>query len=568
MDFTLSEYINALLDKRYAAETKGMMKALRQMSESAEVQRALDALETHVAGLAGNTLKMADPELSQALAVIQKEMNFAQGLITDVAPNLAESGAEVANRAATAKLFGNVTDNLLLQNVNPLEASVYKMFLKLAAERNIPFSSPNPAVMARKFVASQAWIDRMDGWGDGYSALIADSIKQGLDSGWSPTRTAREIRRYATEMPRYAAENITRTTQMHSYREATAEIERRMGQFIERKVRIAALDLRTCPACIALHGTEIPVGQAVEDHFNGRCDAIYIPPGGEMPDYMQSMSTPGHRNFVPFQNGEDWFAGLSEQQQRQILGPGKFEIYKSGTPLSEFWHTHTDSVFGDMPLVKPLWMLEGYGSYAEKMASQVAYRTYLPPIDRVVNRFGERPATVEEVERFKRRVLGMPDGIRRLEPADPIYRTQYKLDGTPVVADDWVGLGIIDMEQRMPDGSAYHYKGKIMLAEEFLETPTQDHEYIHSLLFRNTTIRDGYMFDGKYTPRDLFLHAQGAGDTLGEQLTMVLTSYKENRNDWIDEIASVYRFGESMDRAKAERMVDDAISFLRGVGIW
>jgi hypothetical protein len=213
-------------------------------------------------------------------------------------------------------------------------------------------------------------------------------------------------------------------------------------------------------------------------------------------------------------------------------------------------------------------MLEGYGSYAEKMASQVAYRTYLPPIDRVVNRFGERPATVEEVERFKRRVLGMPDGIRRLEPADPIYRTQYKLDGTPVVADDWVGLGIIDMEQRMPDGSAYHYKGKIMLAEEFLETPTQDHEYIHSLLFRNTTIRDGYMFDGKYMPRDLFLHAQGAGDTLGEQLTMVLTAYKENRNDWIDEIASVYRFGESMDRAKAERMVDDAISFLRGVGIW
>ena len=749
MDFTLSEYINALLNKSYAADTKGMMKALRQMSESVEVQRALDALEIYAEG---NTMVMTTPELSKALAVIQKEMNFAQGLVIEVAPNLAESGAEIANRATTAKLFGSVTDSLLLQNVNPLEASIYKMFLKLAAERNIPFDAPIPSEMANKFVTSQAWIDRMEGWGDGYSSLIRDRIKQGLDEGWSPIKVAREIRQFATTMPRYAAENIARTTQLHSYREATAEIENRMGKFIEKKIRIAALDMRTCfpagtkiktptgykniedvkvgdlilthelnyepvtelfereyqddfivtetkhgrllectkdhpvlvvrgriykwvfakdievgdgvlvanddsshnvfhalgnvaikrrirnandnaslfdkvvsfpsvgfgtlampvdainfdnaivrnkkvngisayflflykrasnflkthpkvsfglglvligmiagggailsgmsfgvlfttlyrelfsamstangnpfispcsltlsgtvvvvavlyaffvnkkflsavsadsgnlagsgdgskalirtvflgstagtfgsasvvdssarnanpfislrgelwhskgviafkgtkrarslargyrktfttlltdyfyahdiiiskttipvksmvynieahkdntyfandilvhncPACIALHGTEVPVGVEISDHYNGRCDAIYIPPGGEMPSYMQSMSTPGNRNFVPFQNGEDWFAGLSESQQRQILGPGKFEIYRSGTPLSEFWHTHTDSVFGDMPGVKPLWMMQGYGSYAEKVRS-------------------------------------------------------------------------------------------------------------------------------------------------------------------------------------------------------
>jgi hypothetical protein len=112
--------------------------------------------------------------------------------------------------------------------------------------------------------------------------------------------------------------------------------------------------VHNCPACIALHGTEVPVGESLRDHFNGRCDAIYVPIGGDMPEYMQTFGKPGERNFVPFQTGEDWFAGLPEAQQKQMLGPGKFEWYQKTGELSGLIGTHEDSLFGEMPVVKPL----------------------------------------------------------------------------------------------------------------------------------------------------------------------------------------------------------------------
>jgi hypothetical protein len=218
---------------------------------------------------------------------------------------------------------------------------------------------PTSLEFVEKYVTSQAWIDRMEGWGKGYAELIGNTLKQGVSEGWSPIRIAREMRKYAENLPISASENITRTLQLTAYRDASAQMELLNGRYIEKKIRVAALDERTCPACIALHGTEIPLGASVEDHYNGRCDAILIPVGGSMPDTMQTFGEPGERNFVPFATGPEWFAGLPEDKQRQMLGPGRFELYQNGTPLSEFWHTHTDSVFGDMPVVKPIKDIRG-----------------------------------------------------------------------------------------------------------------------------------------------------------------------------------------------------------------
>jgi hypothetical protein len=152
-------------------------------------------------------------------------------------------------------------------------------------------------------------------------------------------------------MPVSAADNLMRTLQLTSYREASLAMEELNGKYILHKIRIAALDTRTCLTCISLHGTELEPGERVDDHYRGRCTEYYVVPGGKpFPDFMQADSTPGQRNFVPFQNGEDWFNGLPEARQKLqasfVGGPGKWNAFKAGTPLRAFVAEHHDKVFG------------------------------------------------------------------------------------------------------------------------------------------------------------------------------------------------------------------------------
>ena len=53
---------------------------------------------------------------------------------------------------------------------------------------------------------------------------------------------------------------------------------------------------------------------------------------------------------MPFQTGEEWFAGLSPQrqaaQQSFIRTPGKLNAYNDGVQLREFVGEHDDDIFG------------------------------------------------------------------------------------------------------------------------------------------------------------------------------------------------------------------------------
>jgi hypothetical protein len=352
--FTLREYINATLDANYNRVTRPMFQQIAQLAQGqgSRMQAALQELDAEAERLQEEGMKPDNAVLAKSLDTFQNEMTDTEEMILANGAEIEQSGQEVAPLSVAAKLFTAVTTMLIARGSNPLKSQgAYEQAIEAG---NIEFQFPASLDFVEKYVTSQAWIDRMEGWGEGYAELIGNTLKKGVSEGWSPIRIAREMRRYAENLPISASENITRTLQLHAYRDASAAMEQINGRYIERKVRIAALDERTCPACIALHGTEIPLGASVEDHYNGRCDAILIPLGGSLPESMQSFSKPGERNFIPWQNGEDWFASQPESVQRQILGPGKFELYKDGTPLSEFWHTHTDSVFGDMPVVSSI----------------------------------------------------------------------------------------------------------------------------------------------------------------------------------------------------------------------
>ena len=199
----------------------------------------------------------------------------------------------------------------------------------------------------------------MEGWGAGYAELTSESILSGISKGMGPDAIANLMTSHAQDIPLSAAENLTRTLQLTSYREASVAMEVQNSELIRGKIRVATLDSRTCLTCISLHGTPLALGERVDDHYRGRCSEFYQVPGGpDFPEIMQADSIPGERNFTKFQSGEDWFASLSPERQAQQASfastPAKFRAFKDGVPLSDFVGDHTDEVFGAQKIEKSL----------------------------------------------------------------------------------------------------------------------------------------------------------------------------------------------------------------------
>lgn len=90
---------------------------------------------------------------------------------------------------------------------------------------------------------------------------------------------------------------------------------------------------RSCLACIAMDGTVFPVDYpGPDDHVNGACTATPI---------TRSWSDLGFENMDEpdpvRQSGAEWFDGLDEDTQRQILGPSRFAAYQAGDyPVSQW----------------------------------------------------------------------------------------------------------------------------------------------------------------------------------------------------------------------------------------
>lgn len=55
------------------------------------------------------------------------------------------------------------------------------------------------------------------------------------------------------------------------------------------------------------------------------------------------------------QSGQDWFSGLSAEEQRRYMGPGKHQAFQEGRfDLSQASITYDDEVYGTMRREAPL----------------------------------------------------------------------------------------------------------------------------------------------------------------------------------------------------------------------
>jgi hypothetical protein len=150
--------------------------------------------------------------------------------------------------------------------------------------------------------------------------FVADAVSRAiLDSvalGRNPRMLASELTR-AFGMGLSDSLRMARTVQLWSYREATRANYAANGDVVKGWQWYASLDNLTCMSCVAQHGTIHPLDEPLNDHHNGRCAALPV----------TILSPKGH---IDQDAGQQWFNGLSEAEQKQMMGPGRFEAWKDG----------------------------------------------------------------------------------------------------------------------------------------------------------------------------------------------------------------------------------------------
>lgn len=173
--------------------------------------------------------------------------------------------------------------------------------------------------------------------GDELHRMVERELVAGLALGGNP----RDVALRMVDNLRLAyvrAERIARTELLRAYRETTRQSYMANANVVHGWIWYSALDVRTCPACWAMHGTRHTLDEVLDDHPNGRCAMVPV----------TDWSRP-----VPL--GDVIFADLPQDKQRAILGQAAWEAYRDGrVALRDFVGRRSHSRWGTMRYAKSL----------------------------------------------------------------------------------------------------------------------------------------------------------------------------------------------------------------------
>lgn len=147
----------------------------------------------------------------------------------------------------------------LMTNWNKLPVDAVQAFVGFAGD-----GSPlMPALQAR--------------FGEAVSGAVKEALLQGIALGWHPTKTVRKMGDALNGGLLNNALTWARTETVRASREASRRAYEANRNIVKGWIRKAALDGRTCAACIALDGTVYPATAdgipPMDDHPRGRCVA-------------------------------------------------------------------------------------------------------------------------------------------------------------------------------------------------------------------------------------------------------------------------------------------------------
>ena len=163
-------------------------------------------------------------------------------------------------------------------------------------------------------------------------------LRRGVAVGENPRQVARRMVRSledATDLQLSRAMTIARTETIDAHRAGGKAVETANADVLDGWEWYCHADERTCPACVSMHGERFPTEQTgPEGHPNCRCGRIPVTkswadlgfPGVPEPD-------------LGMVDAGEWFDGLTEQEQRSMLGVRGFDAWQAGTFPIEQWST-------------------------------------------------------------------------------------------------------------------------------------------------------------------------------------------------------------------------------------
>jgi hypothetical protein len=328
------EILRAAQEARDAAELQRLINAYRVVYR--ETAKQLDALVLQISEMqqAGQTITggqiVRQRQYKDLLASIEQEVNRYESFMRIEIPLVTSATiteGEQAARLLAELSLGNIGIGARFRAVSPA-----------VIEEAVGFLDPRGPLYKR--------LSLLSGW---TVQQVIDQILLGIGMGKNPQVTARLLSRNlenALGMGLTDSMRLMRTVQLWSYREANRASYLANSDVVRSWVWHAQLDGSACASCVAMHGTEFPLSEPLNDHHNGRC--------------MMVPLTIGAPNEI--EQGEKWFGRQNETMQRQILGPGKLQAWRNNQfKFAEVSGRIYDPVYGDMRVERSLKDLLGNG---------------------------------------------------------------------------------------------------------------------------------------------------------------------------------------------------------------
>lgn len=172
------------------------------------------------------------------------------------------------------------------------------------------------------------------------SVEASEAVRRSLVLGLAGGENPREVARRMIEMVEgpfnggvARAQVIARTEMIDAHRDATKLAQDANADILQGWYWYTNLDLRTCPSCVEQHGKLHPLDQPGPlDHQQGRCARLpAVKPWRELGIDVDGPPGPD------IGDGHSWFLNLTPDQQRQVLGPKRYDAWLAGDYPMNVW---------------------------------------------------------------------------------------------------------------------------------------------------------------------------------------------------------------------------------------
>jgi len=172
------------------------------------------------------------------------------------------------------------------------------------------------------------------------SNKLNEVLTVGLTTGQGANWIAQRMME-AVEIPEKRALVIARTEVNRAYREAHLETMRESRAVIG--YRRMCYPPTACFACLEMDGEFYEKGESFSDHPNGKCSAVPVT------KHFDPINDPN------WERGQQWFERQSEETQRKIMGPGRYDLWKKdGVNPRDMVYIKENPFWGGSPTMKTL----------------------------------------------------------------------------------------------------------------------------------------------------------------------------------------------------------------------